>query len=181
VLRQSRHEVESDPAKMLFLRSIFFTIVQPGTVTVLIPYWLISLRDGSPPSRFQVLRFVGLPLIIAGGAILLWCIWDFFASGRGTISPIDPPKHLVVRGLYQYVRNPMYVAVVTILAGEAVFFMSSAILIEAGVFLVLANVFVIFYEEPALHWKFGASYETYRRSVGRWIPKFQTGSFENQK
>src|SRR5437660_2897676 len=151
---------------MLLLRSIFFTFLQPGTVAVLIPYWLISSR-GVGFSPHQPLRYAGLPLIVIGSAGLIWCIWNFFAAGRGTISPIDPPKHLVVRGLYRYVRNPMYVAVVTILIGEAIFFMSSAILIEAGVFLVLANVFVIFYEEPALHRKFGASYETYRRSVGR--------------
>src|SRR5438128_842250 len=156
---------------MLFLRSIFFTIVQPGTVTVLIPYWLISSRDGNPSSRFQVLRFVGHPLIIAGGAVLLWSIWDFFASGRGTISPIDPPKHLVVRGLYQYVRNPMYVAVVTILIGEAIFFMSAPVLIEAGIFIILANLFVRWYEEPALRRKFGESYGEYLQTVGRWIPR----------
>src|SRR3989442_11344685 len=141
--------------QMLFLRSVFFTILQPGTVTVLIPYWLISSssRTSSP------LRYLGLPLIVIGAATLLWCIWDFFSSGRGTISPIDPPKHLVVRGLYRYVRNPMYVAVVTMLLGEAIFFMSLPVLIEAGIFIILANLFVRCYEEPVLRRKFGESYE----------------------
>src|SRR5437762_176727 len=156
---------------MLFLRSIFFTILQPGMVTVLIPYWLISSRNGGAPSRFQLLRYFGLPLIVIGAATLLWCVWDFFSSGRGTISPIDSPKHLVVRGLYRYVRNPMYVAVVTILAGEAIFFMSQAVLIEAAVFFVLANLFILLYEEPTLRRKFGESYENYTQTVGRWIPK----------
>ena len=156
---------------MLFLRSVFFTILQPGTVTVLIPYWLISSRsDGVLPSH-QPLRYLGLPLIAIGAATLLWCIWDFFASGRGTISPIDPPKHLVVRGLYRYVRNPMYVAVVIVLLGEAIFFMSQAVLIEAAIFFVLANLFVMLYEEPTLRRKFGDSYENYTQTVGRWIPK----------
>jgi len=155
---------------MLLLRSIFCTFLQPGTVTVLIPYWLIS--SGAVGSgKDQPLRYAGLALMAIGAAGLLWCIWDFFASGRGTISPIDPPKHLVVRGLYRYVRNPMYVAVVTMLLGEAVFFMSKSVLIEAAIFFVLANLFVMLYEEPTLRRKFGDSYANYTQTVGRWIPK----------
>ena len=156
---------------MLFLRSVFFTILQPGTVAVLIPYWLISSRNDSVLTSQQPLRYLGLPLIVIGAATLLWCIWDFFASGRGTISPIDPPKHLVVRGLYRYVRNPMYVAVVIMLLGETIFFMSQAVLIEAAIFFVLANLFVMLYEEPTLRRKFGESYANYTQTVGRWIPK----------
>lgn len=156
---------------LLFLRSIFFTILQPGTVTILIPYWLISSNRAASQLSYSPLRYIGLPLIVVGAAGLGWCIWDFFASGRGTISPIDPPKHLVVRGLYRYVRNPMYVAVVTILLGEAVFFTSSAVLIEAGVFFVLANLFILLYEEPTLRRTFGESYEEYKRTAGRWLPR----------
>src|SRR5438552_12142669 len=149
---------------MLLLRSIFFTFLQPGTVAVLIPYWLISSR-GAGFSRDQPLRYAGLPLMAIGAAGLLWCIWNFFAAGRGTISPIDPPRHLVVRGLYRYVRNPMYVAVVTILIGEAIFFLSTTVLIEAGVFMALAYLFVAYYEEPVLRRRFGESYERYFRTV----------------
>lgn len=159
---------------MLLLRSIFFTFLQPGTVTVLIPYWLISSSGSSVALSHQPLRYLGLPLIVIGASVLLWCIWNFFSHGRGTISPIDPPKHLVVQGLYRYVRNPMYVAVVTILFGEAIFFMSVPILIEAGVFIVLANLFVLGYEEPALRRQFGESYERYSQTVGRWIPRYRS-------
>ncbi len=158
---------------MLLLRSIFFTFLQPGTVTVLIPYWLISSRRAGTFSSHQALRYLGLPLILIGAAGLLWSIWKFFSEGRGTISPVDPPKHLVVRGLYRYVRNPMYVAVVTTLIGEAIFFMSAPVLIEAGVFIVLANLFVAYYEEPALRRRFGESYERYLQTVGRWIPRYR--------
>src|SRR6266699_2025257 len=158
---------------MLLLRSIFFTFLQPGTVAVLIPYWLISSRGASFSAR-QPLRYAGLPLVAIGAAGLLWCIWDFFAAGRGTISPIDPPRHLVVRGLYRYVRNPMYVAVVMILLGEAIFFWSMPVLIEAGIFIVLANLFVIFYEERVLGKQFGKSYDEYRQAVGRWIPRYRS-------
>ena len=152
------------------LRSIFFTFLLPGTVTVLIPYWLISSRSPVSFSNHPV-RYLGAPLILTGAAGLLWCIWDFFSAGRGTLAPIDPPKQLVVRGLYRYVRNPMYVSVVTILAGEAILFMSTAILFEAGIFITLAYLFVVFYEEPVLRRKFGESYERYMQTVGRWIPR----------
>jgi len=157
---------------MLLLRSIFFTVIQPGTVAVFIPYWLISTRQGSTFVS-NPLRYVGLPLILVGGAGLLWCIWEFFATGRGTISPVDPPKHLVVRGLYRYVRNPMYVLVVIVLLGEVIFFMSLPVLIEAFAFVVLANLFVRLYEEPSLRRRFGESYNRYTQTVGRWIPRFR--------
>lgn len=158
---------------MLLLRSIFFTILQPGTVAVLIPYWLISSAS-SDVEADRPLRYLGLPLIIIGGAGLIWCVWEFFSTGRGTISPVDPPKHLVVRGLYRYVRNPMYVLVIIVLLGEAIFFRSVPVLIEAGVFFVLANLFVMLYEEPYLRRRFGESYESYSQAVGRWIPRFRS-------
>src|SRR5499433_2413812 len=104
---------------MLLLRSIFFTFLLPGTVTVAIPYWILSSREVAVISQGQPFRYLGVPLIVIGGAGLLWCIWQFFSEGRGTLSPIDAPKQLVVRGLYRYVRNPMYVAVTAIVLGEA--------------------------------------------------------------
>jgi protein-S-isoprenylcysteine O-methyltransferase Ste14 len=155
---------------MLLLRSIFFTFLLPGTVTVLIPFWLISARSPASFSEHPI-RYLGAPLILAGAAGLLWCIWDFFSSGRGTLAPIDPTKHLVVRGLYGYVRNPMYVSVVIILTGEAILFMSTSTLLEAGIFITLAYLFVVFYEEPILRRKFGESYERYVQTVARWIPR----------
>jgi len=143
---------------MLLLRSIFFTFLLPGTVTVLIPFWLVSSR-GARTSNASTLRYLGFPLIVIGASGLLWCIRDFFSAGQGTLAPVDPPKYLVVRGLYKYVRNPMYVSVVTVLLGEATFFRSRPVLIEAGVFFVLAHLFVASYEEPALRRQFGESYE----------------------
>jgi protein-S-isoprenylcysteine O-methyltransferase Ste14 len=159
---------------MLLLRSVFFTFLLPGTVTVLIPYWIISSRGADTLSNHHPLRYFGFPLIGIGATGLLWCIWEFFSEGRGTLAPVDPPKHLVVRGLYRYVRNPMYVSVLTILIGEAIFFMSAQLLIEAGVFFVLAYLFVAGYEEPTLRRKFGESYERYLQTVGRWIPRYRS-------
>src|SRR5262244_3759008 len=144
---------------MLLLRSIFFTFLLPGTVTVAIPYWILSSREVAVISQGQPFRYLGVPLIVIGGAGLLWCIWQFFSEGRGTLAPIDAPKELVVRGLYKYVRNPMYVFVLTILIGEAILFTSTAVIVGAAIFIVLAYLFVVFYEEPALRRQFGEAYE----------------------
>jgi len=159
---------------MLLLRSIFFTILLPGTVTLLIPFWLISSRGARAYLDHPSLRYLGIPLIAIGSAGLLWSIWEFFSEGHGTLAPVDPPKYLVVRGLYKYVRNPMYVSVVTTLLGEAIFFKALAVIIEAGVFILMAHLFVVCYEEPALRRQFGESYESYLQTVGRWIPRFQS-------
>ena len=156
---------------LLLLRSIFFTFLLPGTVTVLIPYWIILSSDAGISSDHSALRYFGLPPIAIGASGLLWCIWEFFSEGRGTLAPVDPPRHLVVRGLYRYVRNPMYVAVVMILIGESILFMSTRVLVEAVVFFVSAYLFVVFCEEPILRMQFGESYEKYLHQVGRWIPR----------
>lgn len=138
---------------------------------MLIPYWIILSNDARTSSDHPVLRYFGLLPIAIGAAGLLWCIWEFFSEGRGTLAPVDPPRLLVVRGLYRYVRNPMYVAVVMILLGEAILFMSARVLVEAVVFMISAYLFVVFYEEPILRMQFGESYERYLHQVGRWIPR----------
>jgi protein-S-isoprenylcysteine O-methyltransferase Ste14 len=103
--------------------------------------------------------------------LLLACIWEFAHSGHGTLSPVDPPKELVVRGLYRYVRNPMYVSVTMILVGELMLIRSLNFLIYIAIWFGIVNFFVIVYEEPALREQFGESYERYTRIVGRWIPR----------
>lgn len=159
---------------MLLLRSIFFTFFLPGTAIGLIPYWLISSRGTGVLPTNPALRYLGLSLIVIGSTALLGCIWEFFSKGKGTLAPVDPPRHLVVQGLYRYVRNPMYVAVITTLIGESLLFASLPVLIEAGAFIVLAHLFVTLYEEPALRIQFGESYERYTQTVGRWIPRFRS-------
>jgi len=154
---------------MLLLRSIFFTFLLPGSVTILIPY--LILRADSGRLNFGPIRYAGLPLIVIGAAGLLWCIWQFFAEGRGTLAPVDPPKELVVNGLYRVVRNPMYVSVMLVLLGETLYFASAGIFIAAIIFFLATHLFIIFYEEPHLEKQFGDSYEEYRKRVGRWFPR----------
>jgi protein-S-isoprenylcysteine O-methyltransferase Ste14 len=111
----------------------------------------------------------------AGVAALFWCIRDFAVSGRGTLAPVDPPRKLVRVGLYRYVRNPMYVAVLTALFGEVLFFESGTLAIYAGFVWLMFHSFVLLYEEPRLRELFGADYEAYRALVPRWIPRLRVG------
>ena len=156
---------------MLALRSLFFTLLLPGSVTLLIPYLLLSSGIEPIPSRLEPFRFVGLVPILIGALILLRCIWDFAVTGRGTVAPVDPPTTLVVRGLYRYVRNPIYVSVLLIVLGEAILFQSLRLVIYAVILWLFFHLVVVLYEEPTLRGNFGSEYEAYLRSVGRWIPK----------
>jgi protein-S-isoprenylcysteine O-methyltransferase Ste14 len=150
---------------MLFIRSIAAAVVFPGTVTVAIPLLILQGSGQHTPRR------TGLALVAVGAAILFRCIWEFAVTGRGTLAPIDPPTRLVVHSLYRYVRNPMYVGVVLILAGEAWVFWSGGLLLYAAGFVVVTNLFIILHEEPALRRRFGESYADYMRTVPRWVPK----------
>jgi protein-S-isoprenylcysteine O-methyltransferase Ste14 len=155
---------------MLALRSLFFAIVVPGSVAVLIPYLIVSRGDADLIGRWTLLHFMSLVPIVVGAAILIRCIWDFGAKGRGTLAPMDPPKRLVVQGLYRYVRNPMYLGVLLLLLGQAAFFKSIALLQYTVVWFIIVNLFVVLYEEPSLRRRFGDSYEQYLGSVHRWLP-----------
>lgn len=155
---------------MLVLRSVLFALLVPGTVTVLVPYLLASRRLPGVLEHWGAMQSVSLVPVVIGAAILVRCIWDFAAVGQGTLAPVDPPKKLVVQGLYRYVRNPMYVGVLVLLLGEALTLRSAAILLWTAAWFFLINLVVHFNEEPTLRRRFGESYEKYRRSVRRWIP-----------
>jgi protein-S-isoprenylcysteine O-methyltransferase Ste14 len=155
---------------MVLIKTIIFTFLVPGTVTILIPYWLLSSPSSPQPMHLGVFRYFGVLPTLIGTAIYFWCAWDFTFAGRGTPAPIDPPKELVVRGLYRYVRNPMYVGILLILLGEAVLFASWRLVEYTAVVFIFFFLFVALYEEPGLRQKFGESYRRYCKSVPRWIP-----------
>jgi len=152
------------------LQTILFTILVPGTVTVLIPSLLV---DGLPRPEPGPIMWLGVAIFLVGAAIYFRCAWEFAVRGLGTPAPIAPTKFLVTTALHRYVRNPMYIGVFTVLLGEAVTLRSVALLGYAAFFCVPVQLFVVFYEEPTLRRQFGESYEEYRRSVPRWIPKFK--------
>jgi protein-S-isoprenylcysteine O-methyltransferase Ste14 len=154
---------------MVLLKTIIFTFVVPGTVTVVLPYWLLA-TPSTQPMHVGFFRYFGILAILVGVAIYLWCAWDFTFAGKGTPAPIDPPKELVVRGLYRYTRNPMYVGILSILLGEAFLFSSQRLFVYAAIVFSLFFVFVTLYEEPHLKKKFGEPYRRYCNNVPRWLP-----------
>jgi protein-S-isoprenylcysteine O-methyltransferase Ste14 len=150
------------------LKTILFTILVPGSVLVLIPSWILG---GFPRPERGPLTWLGVSIILFGAAIYFRCAWEFAVRGLGTPAPIAPTKFLVTTALHRYVRNPMYIGVFGVLVGEAATFRAFVLLKYAAVCFAAAYLFVIFYEEPTLRRQFGESYEQYRRSVPRWIPR----------
>jgi protein-S-isoprenylcysteine O-methyltransferase Ste14 len=152
----------------LLLKNLLFTVVVPGTVAVYVP--LLIAGDSIPASGLRFIAAVGL--LAVGSAIYTWCVWDFATFGRGTPAPIDAPKRLVVRGLYRHVRNPMYLGVLTVIAGWVVMF--GTVLLTYGLAVaVIFHLFVVVYEERRLGQLFGAEYRDYCARVGRWLPRFR--------
>ena len=153
----------------LGLRSLFWTAVLPGFFAGYVPYRYFGVADVRLDVR-RIDHLAGLLIVAAGVALLAACIVEFARRGRGTLSPADPPRELVVSGLYRYVRNPMYLAVTTIVLGEVLLTRSTDLAIYWVIWFAAANVFVMTYEEPTLRAQFGDSYEAYTQQVGRWIP-----------
>ena len=150
--------------------SIVFFVVAPGTVAGLIPWWLTSWQVEGAWLPLQVLGGV---VIAAGLAVLVQAFARFVIDGFGTPAPVAPTDELVVGGLYRHVRNPMYVAVVAIIAGQALVFGQELLLVYAGAMWAVFAGFVRVYEEPTLLATYGDQYEAYRRSVPAWLPRLR--------
>jgi protein-S-isoprenylcysteine O-methyltransferase Ste14 len=157
----------------LAARSLVWTIIMPGMFAGYIPWRFFGLARVQVSWRDPV-HVIGVILIAVGASFLIACIVEFARRGRGTLAPVDPPRDLVVQGLYRYVRNPMYLSVTTIVLGELLLTRSMALLAYWAIWFAVVNVFVIGHEEPALRRQFGASYEQYTRNVPRWIPRLGT-------
>jgi len=154
----------------LLLRNLFFTILQPGIVAGLIPFFILDKKLVDLfrlPVRIH--EKTGLFLFISGLIVMLICIFNFAVKGRGTLSPADPTKKLVSEGLYRYSRNPMYVGVMMILIGESVYTGSFSLLVYSLVILTAFHLFIVFREEPRLQRDFGEEYTEYSQKVRRWI------------
>jgi protein-S-isoprenylcysteine O-methyltransferase Ste14 len=158
----------------LALRSVLWTVLFPGFFAGYVPWRYFGLsRAGIDFTR--PLDVVGLLCIGLGATLLATCIIEFARTGRGTLSPVDPPRRLVARGLYRYVRNPMYLSITTIVLGEVILTGSLALAVYWTLWFLGANLFVIGFEEPSLRDRFGASYDEYTRQVGRWMPRLRSG------
>jgi protein-S-isoprenylcysteine O-methyltransferase Ste14 len=153
------------------LNTLLFTIFVPGTVAILIPRWIL----GDSRCRQVALLMDWRHCLPNGVAVYLRCAWEFAVRGLGTPAPIAPTKFLVTTALHRYVRNPMYIGVAVAILGEAALFRSVHVAEYALVMLLIAHTFVVLYEEPTLQRQFGESYEEYRRTVPRWIPRSRAG------
>jgi len=152
-------------------RAATYSTLFIGLLLVFVPGRILARSGIVRPSHLNAVEYAGIALALAGGAFALWCILTFVVAGRGTPAPFDPPRKLVVRGPYRYVRNPMYLGAALALCGAALFYRSTPLLCYAGLFLLATHLFVVAYEEPTLARLFGADYEAYRARVGRWLPR----------
>jgi|SRR6478735_691983 protein-S-isoprenylcysteine O-methyltransferase Ste14 len=152
--------------------TVVFFVVAPGTVAGLIPWWISGWTVRASTSALQRAGVVaGCLIILAGVAVLVRNFIRFVAEGGGTPAPPAPTDRLVIGGDYRYVRNPMYVAVVGIVLGQALLFGSVALLLYGLVVWATTAAFVRWYEEPALRDRYGAPYQEYCANVRAWLPR----------
>ncbi|HYE07230.1 MAG TPA: isoprenylcysteine carboxylmethyltransferase family protein [Planctomycetota bacterium] len=151
----------------LLLKNLLFMLVVPGSVGGWVPALLVS--DTAP--RDGAWRVAAAAVFALAAAILAWCVLDFARRGRGTPLPFDPPRRVVATGPYRWVRNPMYLAVMTAIAGWGVLVPSGAVPIYAACVALCFQAMVVLYEEPHLEREFGDDYRAYRARVPRWLPR----------
>ena len=151
----------------LILRNLMFTVVIPGLGGVWLP-WSIMTRGGhtATPTAWEA-----VPVIAAGAALYAWCVWNFATVGGGTPGPWDAPRRVVAAGPYRWVRNPIYLAALLIVLGEAWLFLSPQLVAYAAVMAVTFHLFITGYEERTLDRRFGRAYQDYLATVPRWIPR----------
>ena len=149
------------------LRTAFFATIFLLLWLRWVPLWIVGAHAYANP------RPAGFPIMAAGLLLGLWCAFEFAWRGEGTPAPFDPPRKLVVSGLYRFVRNPMYVGVGIALIGEAVAFpnLTNFMIVMLIVLWISVTGFILLYEEPTLRRLFGDDYVEYCRNVHRWLPR----------
>jgi protein-S-isoprenylcysteine O-methyltransferase Ste14 len=155
---------------VLFWKALFAFLALPGVVAYLVP---LALLDRETSTRTA--RAAGRFGVVAGTALLLWCVREFYVSGKGTLAPWTPPAHLVISGPYRFSRNPMYVAVAIVLCGWALVFRSREHAIYAVAVVVAFQLRLLFGEEPWLAHRHGGAWQRYRSRVPRWLGRRESG------
>jgi protein-S-isoprenylcysteine O-methyltransferase Ste14 len=162
------------------IRTVTYATLFSAFVLVWLPARLLRWAGVSKPPTFGVAQAAGMLVGLAGAAVALWCVGTFTVVGRGTPAPFDPPRRLVARGPYRFVRNPMYLGATVALAGAALVYESVALAGYTVLFLLVAHGFVIWYEEPHLRRTFGQEYDVYCARVRRWWPAATVWSPRNR-
>ena len=153
------------------LGSALFFVVAPFTLAGLVPWWVTHWEFRPAFFGVDLTRILGGILIIAGAPGIVDSFARFALEGLGTPAPIAPPQKLVVTGLYRYVRNPIYIAVVAVIVGQALLFGDRRLLWYGALLWLFFHVWVVMIEEPTLKQTFGTEYESFRNNVPRWIPR----------
>ncbi len=153
--------------------SLVFFAVAPCVVGGLVPYWLTGWQVQTPLPFWAPARILGAVLVAMGLIVIVSAFARFVTEGIGTPAPVAPPQRLVIGGLYRYVRNPMYVALLSAVIGQALLLGKPALLVYAAVVFATVYSFVRLYEEPVLAGQFGADYDTYRQAVPGWLPRLR--------
>ncbi len=152
----------------VLIRTLTYATLFIAFVLVYLPSRVLALAGISRPANLDWPQIAGILVCALGAVIALWCVGAFAWLGQGTPAPFDPPRHLVTRGPYRFVRNPMYIGAATALAGAALYFTSLSLLAFVCGFLLVTHLFVLLYEEPTLRRLFGPVYTDYCAHVDRW-------------
>ena len=155
----------------VLVRAITYAALFIGFVLVYLPGRFARWSGIVAPATTRAPQVAGMILVATGTSLALWCVFTFVFIGKGTPAPFDPPRKLVVRGPYRFVRNPMYIGAGMTVAGAALYYQSLSIFIYAALFFLITHLFVVLYEEPTLRRTFGNEYEAYCRRTTRWWPK----------
>src|SRR5882724_10040454 len=151
-------------------RAVVYAALFIGFVLVYLPGRFLSWSGIVVPASTGAPQVAGMIMVAIGTAIALWCVLTFVFIGKGTPAPFDPPRKLVIRGPYRFVRNPMYIGAGMTLAGAALYYESLSVFIYTCLFFLITHLFVVLYEEPTLRRIFGDEYEAYCRRTTRWWP-----------
>ncbi len=152
-------------------RTLIYASLFIAFVLVYLPARVLEWAGIASPASLGPAQWFAMAMGAAGAALALWCVGAFAWIGEGTPAPFDPPRRLVIRGPYRFVRNPMYIGAALAVASAALYFGSWALLAFVAGFLLVCHTFVMIYEEPHLRHVFGPEYEEYCQHVRRWIPR----------
>lgn len=155
------------------LGSAVFLVVGPGTFAGVVPYLLTRWQARTPLPGGVPAQAAGAALVCGGGAVIVASFAQFVREGLGTPAPAAPPSELVVGGLYRHVRNPMYVALLSAVLGQALLLGRGRLVVYAAGAAALVHSILLLHEESVLRERFGAAYETYCGNVPRWLPRLR--------
>ncbi|MGA7523037.1 MAG: methyltransferase [Acidobacteriaceae bacterium] len=158
------------------VRTLVYATLFIGFLLLYLPARVLNATGIHRPAHLAALELTGLIIGTLGALIALWCVAAFISLGKGTPAPFDPPRRLVIRGPYRFMRNPMYLGAALALAGAALVYHSLALLAYAVIFFVVFHLFVVFYEEPHLRRTFGPDYSVYCARIHRWWPSLHPGA-----